>query len=54
MKGRAANTSAKAEGLKVAQLLDCHLYQRQAQQAVADWNSLHDFCGSYADEHSTL
>ncbi len=29
-------------------------YQQQADAAVADWNSLHDAAGSFADAHSTL
>jgi antitoxin CcdA len=29
-------------------------YQQQADVAVADWNTLHDAAGSFADAHSTL
>ena len=52
------NLSAKVEELLQAyvdaQRQARSQHQQQAQAAVAQWNSLHDAAGSFADAHSTL
>lgn len=52
------NLSAKVEELLHAYVVQerqvRQLHRQQAQQAVAEWNALHDAAGSYADGHSTL
>eukprot|EP01032_Pedospumella_encystans_P010675 gene10675-12460_t len=52
------NLSAKVEEMLqdyvITQRQARQTHRQQAQQAVADWNSLHDASGSYADGHSTL
>ena len=52
------NLSAKVEEMLQAYVVSerqtRQLQRQQAQQAVADWNALHDAAGSYADGHSTL
>lgn len=52
------NLSAKVEEMLQAYVVSerqaRQQHRQQAQQAVADWNALHDAAGSYADEHSTL
>lgn len=52
------NLSAKVEELLQAYVVQerqvRQLHRQQAQQAVAEWNALHDAAGSYADGHSTL
>ena len=52
------NLSAKVEEMLQAYVVSerqARQKQReQAQQAVADWNALHDASGSYADGHFTL
>lgn len=52
------NLSANVEELLHAYVVQerqvRQLHRQQAQQAVAEWNALHDAAGSYADGHSTL
>ena len=52
------NLSAKVEELLQAYVeterTARQTHRQQAQQAVADWNALHDAAGSFADGHSTL
>ena len=52
------NLSAKVEEMLQAYVVSerqaRQQHRQQAQRAVADWNSLHDAAGSYADDHSTL
>lgn len=52
------NLSAKVEEMLqdyvITQRQARQTHRQQAQQAVADWNALHDASGSYADGHTTL
>ena len=52
------NLSAKVEEMLQDYVASERLTRQQlrehAQQAVTDWNALHDAVGSYADGHSTL
>ena len=52
------NLSAKVEEMLQAYVLSerlaRHQHREQAQQAVTDWNAMHDASGSYADGHTTL
>jgi post-segregation antitoxin (ccd killing protein) len=52
------NLSAKVEEMLqayvAAERQSRQQHHAQAQQAVMDWNAVHDAAGSYADGHSTL
>jgi len=52
------NLSAKVEEMLQAYVVSerqaRQQHRQQAQEAVADWNALHNAAGSYADGHSTL
>ncbi len=52
------NLSAKVEEMLQAYVVSerqaRQQHRQQAQQAVDDWNALHEATGSYADGHSPL